>query len=494
MTPQPLWPAIIRPQLRTLRLKLAALNLLVFGVILSAICVAILAVRESRALEDFDDRLADRAERMVDSIHVEAAAPAATSPADAGHPRLNPFRFPGYFFQVRAVDGTILERSLNLGRQILPFSDVAKASRETNAPALETCTGKVARTLLGSAGEIRLLTMYHEAQELAPFYLQVGLNLAPVRETIADLRRLLIMLVPIGLAAVGLASWLMARRSLAPIGRIARQTRALTAAHLDRRITVPAGRDEVAEMVTTINEMLDRLESAFRAQERFLADASHELKTPISVLLGEAQVLTQHGRSPEEYHRFIASVQDEMRQMGKLVDSLLTLARADAGFPLAAAMPVPINEVVMDALERCQVFARQRSVRLAPMLAMPGPDEPEAEVEGDAALLCAMTENLIRNAVRFSPHGEAVEVKVSLQGPQAGITVLDRGPGIPAGHLDNIFERFHRVPREHQSDKGTGLGLAIAKGVAALHRGAITAANRPGGGCEFTVRLPLIQK
>jgi two-component system, OmpR family, sensor kinase len=487
--------AALRPQFRTLRFRLAALNLLVFSVILSVLFMVVIAVRERRDLADFDERLIDRAERMVESIHVKGATPGAAALApDADTPRLVPFRFPGYFFQVRGADGSLLERSKNLGPATLPFSETAKAARLAGSPALETYSGQVAQALLGSDGEIRLLTMFHQAPGLAPFYLQVGLNLAPVRDSIRELRQLFLTLVPIGLVAVGLASWLMARRSLAPIGRIARQARALTAAHLDRRINVPLGRDEVSEMVVTINEMLDRLEAAFLAQERFIADASHELKTPVTVLLGEAQVLTQHGRTAEEYGRFVASVQDEMRQMGKLVDSLLTLARADAGFPLTAKRPVSLNEVVMDAVERCQVFARQRGVRLVPVLAMPGPDEPEPEIEGDDALLCAMTENLIRNAVRYSPPNEAVEVKIALDDTNAAISVLDRGPGVAPEHLGRLFERFYRVPGHRLDDKGTGLGLAIAKGVAQLHHGSIKVANRSGRGCEFVVHLPLVSQ
>jgi hypothetical protein len=491
MTTDHSWFAMMRQQLRTLRFKLAALNLLVFGIILSTLSVVVLAVRERRALADFDERLVDRAERMVESIQVKTAKPGLDPGQAADRPRLNPFRFPGYFFQVRAADGFLLERSTNLGRQTLPFSDTARASRQAETPALETRTGAVARSLLGSDGEIRLLTLFHQAPELAPFYLQVGCNLGPVKESIAELRRLFLFLLPLGLAAVGMASWLMARRSLAPIGRIARQARALTAARLDRRITEPPGRDEVAEMAVTINEMLDRLEAAFRSQERFIADASHELKTPITVLLGQAQVLTQHPRTAEEYGSFISSVQDEMRLMGKLVDSLLTLARADAGFPLAAKTPVSINEAVMDAVERCQALAREREVRLVPILAMPRPDEPEPDVEGDEALLGAMIENLVRNAIRHSPLRQAVEVKVTVGPSNVTIAVLDRGPGIPPEHLERVFERFYRVPGDQPVEEGTGLGLAIAKGVAQLHKGCITAANRPAGGCEFVSRLPL---
>ncbi|GAG52602.1 unnamed protein product, partial [marine sediment metagenome] len=224
----------------------------------------------------------------------------------------------------------------------------------------------------------------------------------------------------------------LARRSLAPIGEIARQARDYTAAHLDRRIRTRPGGDEVAELTRVINEMLSRLEAAFRAQERFVADASHELKTPLSVMLAEAQVLLQQDRTPEEYDQFVASAQDQLRQLVRLVDSLLTLARADAGFPLAQVQPVSINEVVMEAVERCGLLARHREVRLVPTLAPLAEDGVEALVDGDPALLRATIDNLIRNAVRYSPVEGAVEVEVRVNDQEVDVAVRDNGPGIPS--------------------------------------------------------------
>lgn len=475
---------------RTLRFKLAALNLVIFGIILSGLSVAALAVRERYLREDFDERLVDRAESMVEVIELAEAEARPSPHVRDTRPRFNPFRFPGYYFQLRSANGSLLERSRSLGETTLPLSDTARSSRESGRPALETYRGDRAHVLLGPGGELRLLTLYHEPPQGAPFLLQVGVSLARVNESVAQLRRLFLFLVPGGLLAVGAASWLMARRSLAPIGRIAREARKLTAASLDQRVALPVGKDEVAELASTINEMLDRLERAFRAQERFIADASHELKTPLSVLLGEAQILLQHACAAEEYDRFVASVQDEMRQMAQLVDSLLILARADAGFPLEATSPVVVNEAVTDAVQRCEAAARQREIRLVPRLALPEQDRPALAVSGDIVLLRAMTENLIRNAIRHSPPEEVVEVEVAAIQQGATITVRDRGAGIPGEDLERVFERFYRVRRGNSPLEGAGLGLAIARAVAVLHGGSIRASNRSGGGCEFAVSLP----
>jgi signal transduction histidine kinase len=240
-----------------------------------------------------------------------------------------------------------------------------------------------------------------------------------------------------------------------------------------------------------INAMLDRLETAFRAQERFIADASHELKTPLSVLLAEAQILDQRERSPDELGQFVSSVQDQLRQMTRLVDSLLTLARADAGFPLSGVELVSLNDVVTEAAQRCEGQAQHRMVRLVPKLAMPTEDGVEPIVAGDRNLLRTVVENLLRNAVRYAPLEDAVEIEVALSAGHGTVTVRDRGPGIPPDQIDRVFNRFFQIPRGDASAQGAGLGLAIAKGVVQLHHGTIAVRNLPKGGCEFTVRLPL---
>jgi signal transduction histidine kinase len=475
---------------RTLRFYLAFLYAIVFGIIQVGLCLVVLNVRERYLREDFDARLVDRAETMVEAISIRAGAAGSRQERQRAQPRLNPFRFPGYYFQIRTETGEFRERSRNLRKASLPLSDSARAARFTGQAVLETVDSDEVGFAAEHPGQLRLLTLYHDERDVDPFYLQVGASLTPVEDSVAELRGLFAMVVPAGLLIAAIASWALARRSLAPIGEIARQARDFTAAHLDRRIQTRPRGDEVAELTAVINGMLDRLEASFRAQERFVADASHELKTPLSVVLAEAQVLRQQVRETEAYDQFISSVQDQLRQLVRLVDSLLTLARADAGFPLAEVQPVSMNEIVMEAVERCEPLARHQEVRIVPTLAPPAPDGAEAYVSGDPALLRSVIDNLIRNAIRYSPAEEAVEVDVAMDGTDVQVSVRDQGPGIPPEELDRVFERFFSIPRGQPSAQGAGLGLAIARGVASLHHGSITAANRPGGGCEFVLQLP----
>jgi len=381
----------------------------------------------------------------------------------------------------------------------LPLSGAAAALRGHMDRHIETIVGENVNAFVPDGHGLRLLTLYinpkgledPEQRKCVPFFIQVALPMYGIETSMDGLRKNFLIVAPIVLLVSGFASWLLARRSLSPIGRIAREARELTALRLDRRIAVPEGHDEVVDMTQTINEMLDRLEAAFRAQERFIADAAHELKTPVATALSGTQVLLQKARSMEEYEEFVASLQDELRRIGQMVDSLLTLARADAGLSPGTASPVPINEIVMSAVQSCQPIAVQREVRLVPKLAMPGSNSPELVVVGDDDLLHSMISNLIRNAIRHAPVDSPVEVEVSAHSGEAHITVRDSGPGIDPPYLDRIFDRFFQVPSDQHRLKGSGLGLAIAKGVARLHGGDISVANRPSGGCEFVIRLPI---
>ncbi len=481
---------------QSLRFKLTLLYLFVFGVILAALCFVVLAAWENNVLADLDERLIERADSAADSIGAVAGAgeddPAAPFPEEMppglGSLRLRKSR---YFVQIRSSDGTSIVRTPNLGGVRLNMPAELATLRRTKVPVIQTLTGDAVDRLIGPDGEIRYLTRYYEVSGVLPFYLQVGLSMGPFNASKNALRRLFFMIIPVGLLAAGLASWFMARRSLAPIRKIAREAQELTAARLDRRIPEPQGKDEVAEMVVTVNQMLDRLEDAFQAQERFIADAAHELKTPIAIVSGGAQVLSQKPRSGQDYERYLTGLLEEMRRLGQMVDSLLTLARADAGLPLSSSVAVSVNEIVTDVIQRWQPLAAVRSVRLVPVLAMPHGDVPEPQVLGDAELLDSMVGNLVQNGIRYSPKSEAVEVEVRMNARTVTIAVRDRGPGIPDRDLNRVFERFYRVSRTEEANGGTGLGLAIAKGVASLHRGSIFAANRKMGGCEFVVELPL---
>jgi two-component system OmpR family sensor kinase len=484
------WSAITRP-LRTIRFRLAVQYLLALVAILVIVCYVVLNRWESYVRGEFDSLLLEEAYTFAEALGPDLESAPEFDLVPRNEPPASPLKFSWLFFEVVADDGRLVRRSGNLPPGVLPPVDRTRRAESPDAPVFKTVTIEPSALPLAQSERIRLVSLHHTVEGGDAYYLTVAGSLYPVNASVRHLRTLFLVTFPFGVLVAAAASWFVAGRALAPIDRIACQAESYTAAHLDQRIALRAGDDEISHLVTVINAMLDRLEMAFRAQERFIADASHELKTPLSVLMAEAQILEQRARKPEEHEQFVSSVQDQLRQLTRLIDSLLTLARADAGFPLSKVEPVSLNDVAIEATQRCEALAQHRMVRLVPKLALPTEDGVEPIVQGDRNLLRTVIENLVRNAIRYSPLEQAVEIEVELNAESATVTVRDNGPGIPPEHIDRVFNRFFQIPRGDQSAQGAGLGLAIAKGVIQLHHGTISVRNRPGGGCEFSVELPL---
>jgi signal transduction histidine kinase len=305
------------------------------------------------------------------------------------------------------------------------------------------------------------------------------------------------------LAAVG-GYWLAAR-ALRPVRVITRTAREIEETDLSRRLNI-SSRDELGELAATFDAMLARLEAAFARQRQFTADASHELRTPLAIVSLEARRALAGERTPEEYERALATIQAESDYMRRLVESLLTLARADAGQANIERADVDVSDVVVDAVERLAPLAREHGVALS--VGALG----ELTVEGDALLLAQVVGNLVENAVKHGCPGEQVSVECGAgTGERAGwafVRVADEGPGIPAAHLPHIFDRFYRVDTVRtrtdaiasrnddaassvELPESAGLGLAIVRWGAEAHGGEVTVTSAEGAGSVFTLWLPL---
>lgn len=313
-------------------------------------------------------------------------------------------------------------------------------------------------------------------------------NEAVVRETTIVTRTILLTGV-FGMLASGVSGWLIAgiaTRPLRSLGGVAEQ---LTPENIDDKLVVRAAGTEIGQFADELEVTRKKLRDAFAAQERFLSNISHELKTPIATLLTDAQTIDRTTLNPGG-REFVESAEEEMRKLGRLVESFLTLTRVRDGDGVKSERLYLANELVMDAVEDCLPTAAQHGVTVAPSLA----DTEEgitASIVGDPALLQTMLNNLIRNAIRFSPHGGRVDVRMSVKDKTLTVSVSDQGPGIPPDLLDHVFDRFVQSTAEVRRERGHGLGLAIAKGIAELHRGDITATNLEQAGARFTATLPL---
>jgi heavy metal sensor kinase len=312
----------------------------------------------------------------------------------------------------------------------------------------------------------------------------VGKSIAPELES---LRGFALMLIGAGLSVLALGlggGWLIASRALRPLQDISATASRISGGNLSERINVADTENELGQLAGVLNSTFARLEAAFAQQRQFTADASHELRTPIAVLLSEAQTTLARPRSAEEYRETVEACLDTAQQMRRLTESLLELARFDAGQEKLRHEPIDLAEIARASVELVQPLAAERSVQIHS-------DLSPAEVPGDAVRIGQVITNLLTNAIRYNkPQGQ---VRVRTHGEQgcAVLTMTDSGEGITAEDHPRIFERFYRADKSRSSAQGrTGLGLAICKAIVDAHGGSIEVISEPEAGTTFIVRLP----
>lgn len=279
--------------------------------------------------------------------------------------------------------------------------------------------------------------------------------------------------------------WLVAGRVLAPIGRITGVAREIQATDLSRRIALRGPPDELKELADTFDAMLTRLDDAFAGQQRFIQEASHELRNPLAVIRTNLDVaLADPDADPTELRRVAELVGASAMRMSRLVDDLLVYARL--GAPAREEAPVELGDLVVDAVDEFQAIAASRTITLITELA------PSCVVDGDALALRQAVANLLHNAVRLAPEGSRIWLATGIDGAAAWVTVTDEGPGIAEEDRPKVFQRFWRGDQKAARAEGrSGLGLAIVAQIVADHGGNATVAAAPTGGSIFTLWLPL---
>jgi heavy metal sensor kinase len=286
------------------------------------------------------------------------------------------------------------------------------------------------------------------------------------------------------LAVVG--GWFVARRSLAPVGTMAARAGEISASSLSQRLPVANPHDELGRLAAVFNQTLQRLENSFAELRRFAADASHELRTPLTALQAEGEVALNNARDPEQFRQSIGAMLEEAQRLQDLVESLLTLARAEADQQPLQRAPVELSALTREVVESLRILAEEKRQQLA--VELPG----EILVTGDAALLRDALINLVHNAIRYTPAGGRITVCCSRRDREALVEVADTGEGIAPEHHEKVFERFYRVDKARsRAEGGAGLGLAIAKLAIERHGGRIELESASGqGGSTFRIVLP----
>ena len=402
-------------------------------------------------------------------VHVHEAAPGPAPP---------PFVRLDRLVQIIGSDGTVLARSANLGSAQLPVSKDALARLQAGETVFET--------LPEFGGEPTRVVTVPVPMRGSFVAIQVAGSLDDVNSVTASASLLFIALALVLLATVGIAGALLTRRVFRAVEEVVRQARSIGDGNLNERLQHPGTRDEIGGLVETLNEMLARLQRGFEAQRHFTADASHELRSPLSRLRAELEVTLRRQRSSEEYVETLRSCLGEVERLTQLSDELLLLARLDASQERGPTEAVDLNAAAEEVLGRIRHTATAQQVWLA---LEPAPPILARIASGH---INQVLSNLLDNAVKFSPPGGLVTVDLAATAGEAVLKVSDDGPGIAPEELPQLFERFYRgASARTRETPGAGLGLALSQAIVRAYGGKIDAANLPQGGAVFTVRLPL---
>jgi len=320
------------------------------------------------------------------------------------------------------------------------------------------------------------------------YNLEMGAPAEDAFETLQLFRSYLLIFAPLLLlVSAGVGYW-MSRKALAPVDALVRTARDISGTNLNRRLQTLKTGDELQRLTDTLNEMLDRIESAFQKITQFTADASHELRTPVSLIRTEAELALRRSRTEAEYEESLRQILHEAERTTLLIEQLLELARADSGRGSLIMQPVDLPAVVRSVISSWQQVAAVRNLQFTTEIC-----KLDASVMGDATLLRRLADILLDNAFKYTPSPGSVRLALEVRAETAVITVQDSGAGIAQEDQEKIFERFFRVDTARsRAQGGVGLGLAIAEWIVLQHRGAISVESRPGKGATFRAELPLI--
>jgi two-component system, OmpR family, heavy metal sensor histidine kinase CusS len=320
--------------------------------------------------------------------------------------------------------------------------------------------------------------------EVHPVLILLALDITAEERRLRAYQETLIGMLLIGALCAAALGHFIARRSLAPVRRIAKTASEITSARLERKLKLDDAPVELRELAAAFNGMLDRLRDSFSRLSQFSSDIAHELRTPINNLMGEAQVALTRARTPEEYCELLASALEEYERLSRMIESMLFLARADDPQMKIAAASIDARAEVEKICEFFQVVADDSGV----LIRCTG----DAKIFADPLLFRRAIGNLLSNALRHTPRGGEIvlEVKSEPRGATTAV-VMNPGPGIPPQHLARIFDRLYRVESAREkTTEGVGLGLAIVKSIMELHRGTVSVESTPGEFTAFTLRFP----
>jgi heavy metal sensor kinase len=318
------------------------------------------------------------------------------------------------------------------------------------------------------------------------FLVESGIPYSQIEDVLNGLLRMLAVYLPLIVSVAGFGGYWLMRRSLRPVDEITTRAEGITSTNLSQRLPVIKTGDEIDRLSTALNRMIARLDDAFQHIHRFSADASHELRTPLTILQLELEGIVQNPTLEPELVDQIGSALEETQRLSRIVESLLTISRLDAGEVKMEKDVINLAELAQSTTEQMKLLADEK------LLTMSCSCDPSVYILGDKSRFKQVIVNLIANAIKYTPEGGNIGVTVRPQYGKALLEVFDDGVGIPSQAITHIFERFYRADKARSRDSGgAGLGLAIVKAICTAHGAEVKVSSHEGKGSSFTVEMPL---
>jgi heavy metal sensor kinase len=469
--------------LESVRVRLALWHTAVVAAVLVAFAAATYSYLARSTMGRVDEMLREAAHAYLVELRGEArdAPEVASAAAEAA----GTFRLGEMRVLVLGPGGWLMaENPADAGTAQVPSDEVMRALSGRRGPSAAAFT-------LAAAGETDRVLATNARVEAGTVTVVTVLPLRERQAALERVRRAFLLAIPVALLLAGAGGYLLARRSLGPVVVMSARAARIGTGNLYERLPVPNPRDELGHLAAVFNGLLARLSTAIEQQRRFMADAAHELRTPVAIIRGESDVaLSRQERTPEEYRDALAVVHDEGRRLSRVVDDLFLLARADAGQQPLQPTELYLSELAADCARAMRTLAEARGITLNLKAA------GDAPFRGDEGLLHRLVVNLLDNAVKYGPEGGEVVLEVGRWNGSWRLAVCDHGPPIPPEVRSKLFERFYRADRSRartaaSATGGAGLGLAIARWIAESHGGSLRLESSDLRGNEFVVLLPM---
>lgn len=482
-------------QLISIRWRLTIIFVAVFGTTLVLFSVFVFKFLSTTLQREFDDALYNYAVDVSETVTLDASGDLSLHSPTLERTKLYPFSLGTALVQIRHTNGKIFTQVGDFGSLNVPYHREIDRLSQGEEVVFRTIS-KLEGLPNKEAEEYRMVTLPIDNSPVPQILLQVAVPMTLLDDQITNRKFVFEFSLPIALLIAVFGGYFLSTRAMRPVTEMISTANAIGAEKLQARLPVPFVRDEIQALAISLNDMLTRIEKAFASQERFIADASHQLLTPLTIIRGEIESTLRQPSSviSQPVQDLLHSNLQEVDQLSTIVQQLLLLARVDAGKGALQLSELALDEVVLDAIARANRFAQQKNIRIQFNIDNQSGADSRPMIKGDYDLLQNLAFNLIENAIKYSPQNEVVKVTLLWSPTHQKISIENKGKGIPEDQMGLIFERFHRAD---SSNKGYGLGLAIAKKISDVHSAVLEVRNNyanlqdktEAAGCCFSFEI-----